>query len=372
MGKNLFRDGNRPVSCSFGKKPVSFALSGMPGVNFRDPRRKISDRIAVVERSLIDPWGYSMWTRMTIGLSARALLLLLSLSVLSGCSVRKIAIKNLGDALAESGDTFASDNDPELVKQALPFSLKLIESLLAESPEHRGLLLAACSGFTQYAYAFAREEADEMEPRDYASAVEIRARARNLFLRARDYGVRGLETTHPGLGSSLDKDPKGAVRAAKPADVPLLYWTAASWGLAITLSKNEPALIADQPVVEALVDRALELNEAFEEGAIHSFLISYEPARQGAEGDPLERARRHFDRAMELSGGHQAGPLVSLAESVSIARQDRKEFQSLLERALAIDVNVKPEYRLANLVMQRRARWLLSRIDELFLPPDAE
>ena len=288
----------------------------------------------------------------------------------SGCSIKKIAIKKLGDALADSGTTYASDNDPQLIKDALPFSLKLIESLLAESPRHRGLLFAASSGFTQYAYAFIKEEADEIEPENFALAAEKRARARSLFLRARDYGVRGLETKHPDFGALLNKDPQLAVKAAKAEDVALLYWTAASWGMAITLSKNEPALIVDLPVVEALVDRALELNEAFDNGAIHSFLITYEPVRQGAAGDPLERARKHFDRAMILSNGHQAGPLVSLAETVSIAKQDRKEFQSLLDRALAVDVNAKPEYRLANLVMQRRARWLLSRIDELFLAPE--
>ncbi len=288
----------------------------------------------------------------------------------SGCSIKKIAIKKLGDALAESGTTYASDNDPQLIKDALPFSLKLIESLLAESPRHRGLLFAASSGFTQYAYAFIKEESDEMEPENFALASEKRARARNLFLRARDYGVRGLETKHPDFGALLNKDPQLAVKAAKAEDVALLYWTAASWGMAITLSKNEPALIVDLPVVEALIDRALELNEAFDNGAIHSFLITYEPVRQGAAGDPLERARKHFDRAMTLSNGTQAGPLVSLAETVSIAKQDRKEFQSLLDRALAIDVNAKPEYRLVNLVMQRRARWLLSRIDDLFLAPE--
>lgn len=288
----------------------------------------------------------------------------------SGCSIKKIAIKKLGDALADSGTTFASDSDPQLVKDALPFSLKLIESLLAESPQHRGLLFAASSGFTQYAYAFIKEESDEMEPENFALATEMRARARGLFLRARDYGVRGLETRHPDFAAQLNKDPQLAVKALKTQDVALLYWTAASWGMAITLSKNEPALLVDLPVMEALIDRALELNEAFDDGAIHSFLITYEPVRQGAAGDPLERARKHFDRAMTLSNGTQAGPLVSLAESVSIANQDRKEFQSLLDRALAVDVNAKPEYRLANLVMQRRARWLLTRIDDLFLPPE--
>jgi predicted anti-sigma-YlaC factor YlaD len=305
--------------------------------------------------------------------SAWLFLLAISLyPVVSGCSIKKIAIKKLGDALAQSGTTFSSDNDPELVKEALPFSLKLIESLLAESPRHRGLLLAASSGFTQYAYAFIKQEADETEPDNFARATELRMRARGLFLRARDYGIRGLETTHRGFGDALNKDPQLAVKETKVADVPLLYWTAASWGLAITLSKNEPNLIIDQPAVEALVDRALELNEAFDEGSIHSFLISYEPVRQGAEGDPLERARRHFDRAMVLSKGSQAGPLVSLAESVSIAKRDRNEFQSLLDRALAVDVNAKPEFRLSNLVMQRRARWLLSRIDELFLSPEQQ
>ncbi|MEJ2246750.1 MAG: TRAP transporter TatT component family protein, partial [Acidobacteriota bacterium] len=108
---------------------------------------------------------------------------------------------------------------------------------------------------------------------------------------------------------------------------------------------------------------------AFDMGAIHSFLITYEPVRQGGEGNPLERAREHFNRAMELSGGFQAGPLVSMAESVCVAEQNRQEFESLLGKALEVDVNKKVEYRLYNLIMQRRARWLLSRVDELFLGP---
>ena len=303
-------------------------------------------------------------------ISKRTFVLIAMLSaVISGCSIKKMAINNIGDALAGSGTTFASDNDPELIKEALPFSLKLIESILAESPRHRGLLLAACSGFTQYSYAFVKEDADETEQQDFERANAMWLRARNLFLRARDYGLRGLETRNPNFTADLNSDPLQAVRKVGREDVPLLYWTAASWGLAITLSKDDPDLIVDQPTVEALIDRALELNEAFDMGAIHSFLISYEPVRQGGEGDPLERARKHFNRAMELSGGFQAGPLVSMAESVCVAEQNRQEFESLLKQALEVDVNKKVEYRLFNLIMQRRARWLLSRVDELFLAP---
>ena len=87
------------------------------------------------------------------------------------CSVKKIAVNKLGNALASGGTTFTSDDDPELVRDALPFSLKLMESLLAESPRHRGLLFATASGFTPYAYAFVQEEADEIEDRDLDKAT---------------------------------------------------------------------------------------------------------------------------------------------------------------------------------------------------------
>src|SRR5438094_10618357 len=83
-----------------------------------------------------------------------------------GCSLKRVAVNKLGDALAGSGDTFSSDDDPELIESAVPYSLKLLESLLAESPNHRGMLIAASSGFTQYAYAFIAQQADEAEDRD--------------------------------------------------------------------------------------------------------------------------------------------------------------------------------------------------------------
>ena len=303
--------------------------------------------------------------RQALGAVVSALLVVFANT---GCGVKRIAINKLGDAMASGGTTYASDNDPELVQSAVPFSLKLMESLLEESPRHRGLLLAACKGFTEYSYAFVQEDADEIENTNLAEATRLRGRARRLDLRARDYGLRGLEVRHPEFGKALRENPRAAVRRITSAkEVPFLYWTAASWGEAISLSKDNPELIADQPIVEALIDRAYKLVPDFESGAIESFLITYEPSRQGAKGDPLARSREHFVRAVALSHGQLAGPYVSLAETVSVQKQDRAEFQSLLHQALAVDPNARPEWRIENLLMQRRARWLLARVDELFV-----
>src|SRR5208283_5712802 len=139
------------------------------------------------------------------------------------------------------------------VKAAVPFSLKLMESLLNENPRHEGLLLGAASGFTQFAYAFVQEDADELEDKDLAAAEEMRGRARRLYLRARNYGLRGLAVRHKGFEKALRADPKRAARAATVKDVPLLYWTALSWAGAVSLSKDNPDLIADMPIVEALM-----------------------------------------------------------------------------------------------------------------------
>ena len=70
---------------------------------------------------------------------------------------------------------------------------------------------------------------------------------------------------------------------------------------------------------------------------------------------------------MKLSGGKLASPLVSFAESVSVQNQNRAEFQALLDQALAINPDAVPESRLQNLVAQRRARWLLGRVDDLII-----
>jgi predicted anti-sigma-YlaC factor YlaD len=209
-------------------------------------------------------------------------------------------------------------------------------------------------------------QADELEDKDLRAAYAQRERARRLYLRARNYGLRGLETAHPDLGKALKADPTRAVAGATVEDVALLYWTGIAWTAAISLSKDDAFLVAELPVAESLVRRALELDEAFDNGTIHVFMISYEMSRAGLIADAPARARRHFARAVELTGGMQVAPYVSLAEAVSTAERNRKEFEQLLRRALALDTAKKPEWQLANLVMQRRARWLLSRTDRLF------
>lgn len=289
-----------------------------------------------------------------------------ALLALGGCSLSQFVANRAGDAIAHGGTAFSSDDDPELIQAAAPFSLKLMESLLAENPDHQGLLLAAARGFTQYAYAFVQQEADETEARDATAARAMRLRARGLYKRARDYGLRALEAAHPGFRAQFETDARQALARLTREDSSRLYWTTVAWAAVISLSKDSANAIAGLRELDIMVERLRELDPDMDHGALQAFLISYEMGRPGVR-NPEESARLHFERAVRLSASQNAGPYVAFAESVCVATRDRREFVATLERATAVDPSARPEWRLENTIMQRRARWLLTKVDDLFL-----
>jgi predicted anti-sigma-YlaC factor YlaD len=290
----------------------------------------------------------------------------------SGCSLKTYAVNMVGDALSSGDSVYETDDDLELVGAALPFGLKLTESLLVQSPNHPGLLLTACRGFVLYSYAYVGYAAEVSADEDLDRARIGRLRARRLYTRAFRYCIRGLERSHPGFGEALLQDSRAAVARLANKDaaqnVPLVYWTAASLGLAISVSADDAAMLARLPDVHALLDRALELDEAWDEGALHEFKIVLAGATTGERDVPL--IKKHYDRAIALSRGKSASVHLAYAEAVSVPRQDGAEFRTLIERALAVDADANPNNRLVNLLAHRRARWLASRADELIF--DAE
>jgi hypothetical protein len=121
-------------------------------------------------------------------------------------------------------------------------------------------------------------------------------------------------------------DPKHRTR-----DLPLLYWTAAALGLAISASIDDAALLARLPEVEALLDRALALDEAWDAGALHEFKVIVAGGQPGRSGDKAA-IDAHYTRALELSKGASAGLFVAYAEAVSLPAQNKEEFRTMLRR----------------------------------------
>lgn len=290
---------------------------------------------------------------------------------LSGCSLRTVAVRKVADYLASGGAGWASEDDPELVRDALPFALKTMEGLLAEAPHHPGLLLGLCRGFASYAGGFLEPDAAELESTDFAAARELRARARRLHLRARSYCLRALDERFAGAGTALASAPDAALARIPREGVELLYWTGGAWGSAIGLGLDRPELVADLPVVRALFERALVLDESWDRGALHEVMIAFD-SFPPAMGGNFKRAREHFARALELSAGRRAGPYVTWARLSTVPRQARGEFREMIAKARSIDPEAYAEDRLSNRIAQRWAAILERRIDDYFFVEDEE
>ncbi|MCZ6771703.1 MAG: TRAP transporter TatT component family protein [Proteobacteria bacterium] len=288
---------------------------------------------------------------------------LLASSVLAGCSVREIAVDFMADALAESGNVYAEDDDPDLVREALPFGLKTFEGLAVASPENAALRAELAKGFAVYAFLL-HDEADRLDAANRARANQLRKRASKLYLRARDYALDALDISQPDFLTRLKADSLSALAKTTIADIDALYWAGVSWAASASLDKDNLDLIGDLPTAAGLVTRVLVLDETFDRGAAHEFFIAYEGGRPGGSADA---ARQHYRRALELSQGQRASVHVTLAETVVVSSQDRAEFEQLLELAMAVEPDAIPEMRLANTLAHRRARWLLSRATDLFV-----
>jgi len=306
------------------------------------------------------------WQGMRV--PGRSVFLLTFLILSSACSPATMGMNRMAAALSDTASAYARDDDPELVRVGAPSTLKMVEMMLETTPSHPGLLMTACSGFAQYAYAFLQVDGEMIASKDAASARELRQRAAKMYGRARGYCLRAIDVRHPGLGDLLLRDPKKALPALEStakADVPALFWAASAWAGDLSVADNQLLRIPEIAIVRALITRAVTLDESWGEGAIHEVMIALE-GLPAIVGGSAVRARKHFERAVALSGGQSAFAYVTMASSVAVPARDRREFESLLKDALAIDVSKKPSIRLANLIAQKRARFLLANAGTLF------
>lgn len=271
----------------------------------------------------------------------------------------------MADALSSTASAFSRDDDPELVRLAAPSTLKMVEMLLDEDPSHPGLLMTACSGFTQYAYGFLQVDAEIAAPSDAALARQLSSRASAMYERAKGYCTRALQARHPRFAAEWQRDPKAALAGTTAADVPALYWLGAAMGGSLSLADNPLMRLPDLGIVRLVMARAIELDEDWESGALHELMIALD-GLSPLVGGSAARAKAHFERAVALSNGESAFAYVTMATSVAQPAKDRREFERLLRAALAIDVSRRPSLRLANLIAQKRARFLLTRMDRLF------
>ena len=271
-------------------------------------------------------------------------------AALAGCaSMVNTATARLGESIASA---ILNQDDPATVKEGAPAYLLLVDGLINDDPNNVQLLSLGAKLYTTYAGAF----------------VDDAERAKRLTSHARTYATRALCQQNPSVCPLLPRPYDEFVRglaALTSSDVPALYTWAAAWASWIQAYKEDWNAVADLPKVEAAMERIIALDDAFEEGGPHLYLGLLGSLRPPALGGKPDKARAHFERAIELSGGRNLMAKVLFAKHYARLMFDRKLHDELLREVLAAKVT-DPGHTFANALAKDEARRLLATSADYF------
>ncbi|MCX5908191.1 MAG: TRAP transporter TatT component family protein [Deltaproteobacteria bacterium] len=283
----------------------------------------------------------------------RILALLLPFVFVTGCISSQQIVTGKAPALFRQVALSANrQSDVVLVRQGIPAYIMLIDGMAQSYPGNKDLLLALAQAYSAYAAVLEEDEQD---------------RAAHLNEKAKRYALRALELTHPfkdTLGKPLDVFQKTLEETGKK-DAPTLFWVGNIWGSWIAGSEGAEAM-ADLPWVEALIERVLQLDPGYYYGGAHLFKAILLSARPEQFGGNRKKAEEHFKKARAYGEGNFLMTDVYYAQYYARQTLDRDLFVSTLKRVLETPADIEPDLTLANTLAQRKAKKLMSQVDELF------
>lgn len=276
--------------------------------------------------------------------------ILLCALMLSGCSLfLSSATVDMTENLSYA---ILNNNDLATVESGAPAYLLMIDSQLHADPDNEVLLRSAATIYTAYTDVF----------------VKDKDRAKKLTNKALHYALRSICVRRSNTCSLRQlnfQEFKDVISKSNAKDVPVLFALGSSWAAWIQAHSEDWNAIAEISRVEVLMQRVVELDEFYQNGAAHLYLgilATFLPAAMGGKPDV---GRQHFERVLEISKNKNLMAKVIYAQQYARLVFDRELHDRLLTEVLKADPDV-PGYVLGNTLAQQRARELLDSADEYF------
>lgn len=297
----------------------------------------------------------------------------LLLAACSGCSLQKMAIRQMTPMLPEGIVAFEEETDYDFAREALGGQIKFLETLHRNDRTNLKLRLLLAQGYASYAFLFLEEQAQALELDHPDEADAMFARARGMYARARDYGLGELERRKgfkEALALGVGDEGIAALRAHLKGygkkDVPLLFWTAYGWGSYVNMSRDDIDAIADAPRADTLMERALELDPGYYNAGAHLYFALLNAAKPEALGGKPAEALKHFEAADRITGGKFLLTSVFWARMYAVQVQNRELYLQKIQAVLDAPDDLDPHQAMANILAKRKAARCLKNVDEYF------
>lgn len=262
------------------------------------------------------------------------------------CGLSSCARILTGTVIKPAVGNLQQQEDIALVCEGAPAYLLMLDSMLVSSPDDESLLLIATQSYS--AYATALEECGGSDERIAAMNDKAKTYGRNL--------LRPLLPIDSPAGADFTRQ----LARLDAGDVPAAFWGAYAWLGWVMGQKGAPEAIADLVVIEKIMARVLELDEAYQGGAAHLFFGALHAARPEQLGGRPDLSRKHFDKALELSERRFLLVHTTCAATLARSTMDRELHDRLLQEVLAFPLASAREFGLSNRIAVNRAKRLLA------------
>lgn len=272
------------------------------------------------------------------------------------CGVINTVAVNATTNIVDYGlEAIFEESDLDFAEHAIPGNLILLEALYrAKDKDDDHLAFLLTQGYTGYTLGFV----EDVDPE----------RAKVLYTRARDYGLRSLRKNKKfseAFDQGQDEFKQSLQQFGKP-DVPMIFWTANAWGNLINVSISDPAVLGDLPKVNAMMEFVLKHDETYFYGSAHLYFAAILATTPKNLGGKPDSARYHFEQCFAIGKNAFILPHLYMAKSYCVQMQDKALFEKLLSTIDETSLEILPEQRLVNAIAKRKAKRLSERIDELF------
>ncbi len=270
--------------------------------------------------------------------------------ILSACAS---VVASAGSGLAGNLTTaMMNQDDPDIVRDGAPAYLLMLDSFVEGSPESSLVLAAAAELYSAYGVVF----------------VDEPLRAQRLTARAQSYGQRAICAANKSMCGSWELPYEEFVRKlgfVKPKQADVLFTFGLSWIAFIQAHGDDFVALAKLPHAEAILSRVQVLDPAFQAATVEHYLGILNTIRPPALGGNFEAGLAHFERALDLSSGHDLGIKVDFARYYARTLYERELHDRLLHEVLTADPRQRG-YTLFNTLAQENAQELLDTADEYF------
>lgn len=252
-----------------------------------------------------------------------------------GCSIRQIAIQQLGPMLSEASPELQKERNWQQFKRATPASLQLSEVLLYNDPDNRDLHALLVKGYASYAYIvndteYLKDRLLEKEPSQHRQqAILYLSKAlqygfQYLQMAGIDYQAIQTQSKDDKLGKLFDQH----LDADDPLDQETVFFTGTAWLLSANYQRDNMIMVSQITQAFGLINWVCDRKPNFQNGLCSTMQAVYHLARPPMMGGKPDLAQKLFQQAAKQYPNNYLIPVTYL-EWYVVPRADEDLYNNL-------------------------------------------